>query len=83
MLTVTSAELHKDTKNIQNLADKEPVLIENGNSKQVLLDYDHYQKIVGKEADKPFVSAYDAFFANMSPELYQALAKLDDKDLED
>ena len=76
MLTVTSSDLHKDTKNIQDLANREPVLIDNGNNKQVLLDYDHYQKIVGKNADKPVVSLYESF-ANIPPDLADTLAEIE------
>lgn len=82
MLTVTISDLKKDTKNIQNLAHHEPVLIEGGDSKQVLLDYDHYQKIVGKDADKPFVSLYDTFVniaSQFSDEERAILADIDDE----
>lgn len=44
------------------------------------MSYDEYKKLVGVDADKPFVSLYDAFVTNMPDDLREALAQIDDDD---
>lgn len=78
MIEVTATTFAKNPTHFQLLATKEPVIVSNGEQKQILLDYDQYQQL----ADKPFVSLYDAIVANMSPELRQALQQMNDDDLE-
>lgn len=78
MIEVSATTFAKNPIHFQLLAKKEPVIVSNGEQKQVLLDYDHYQQLT----DKPFVSLYDAIYANMSPELRQALAQMSDDELE-
>ncbi|MDO5051026.1 MAG: hypothetical protein Q4D68_04730 [Moraxella equi] len=66
MISYGNADLHERIAHLQKLANKHPVLIQDGDTKQVLLDYEHYKELVGDDADRPFLSAYDAFVAMMS-----------------
>ena len=56
--------------------------LSNGDSKQVLIDYEQYRNSIANNTVKPFVSLYEAF-ANAPDELASALAEIDDNDEDD
>lgn len=66
MISYTNADLHNKTQELQELAKRTPVLIQDGETKQVLMSYDRYKELAGEQADKPFKSAYEAFMEMMS-----------------
>lgn len=82
MKIITSEQLHHRTQEIQKLAHIEPVLIANGDERQVLMDYDEYAKLAGFTPDKPFVSLGEIFM-NLPPEVASALAQVKDDDSEE
>lgn len=80
MISYTNDYLHQHTAELQKMAEQLPVLISDNGRKQVLMDYEHYKKLAGENADQPFISAYDAFMEMMSgytDEQLEALAKDD------
>lgn len=81
MIEFTADELTTRTAHIQRLAQNRPVLISDGEHKQVLMTYDDYLKL-GGEPQSQNQSFYETFFGNMPPELANALAKFDDDESE-
>lgn len=82
-ISYTHHDLQNRTLELQELAKKHPILIQDGETKQVLLNYDDYKKMAGEAADElRFLSLHDAIFTNMPAELYQLLAEMDDDELE-
>lgn len=72
--------MHEDTAHLQKLAKYSPILIQDGDTKQMLMSYEDYKKLAGNDADKPFVSAYDVFmqmFEGYSDEELEVLASDD------
>lgn len=80
MIAYTNADLHNKTAELQALASRTPILIADGDSKQVLMSYEQYQELGG--ADKSFVSAYDAYMAIMADWTDEQLNALADADVE-
>lgn len=78
MRAYTQQDLKQRTAELQAIAQTQPILIADGEQKQVLLSYDDYQKMLN---NKPFVSLADAF-ENIPEDIRQALASLDEADLE-
>lgn len=77
MIEVTVAEFIKNPGHIQSLAQKEPVIVGEGENKQILMDYDEYLSI---NSPTPHQGAYDAYMkimADFPKEKLDALA--DDK----
>lgn len=66
MISYTNADLAQNTAHLQQLANQLPILIADGDTKQVLMSYERYKELAGENADKPFVGAYDAFMEMMS-----------------
>lgn len=74
MIKVTNTQFIQNPSHIQHLAEQEPVLVENGDKTQVLMDYEQYAQMSGT---KPFVSAYDTYMqimSDFSPEELELLA---------
>lgn len=68
MIRIHSLHLQKDPANIQKLASYEPVIIDDNNKIQVLMDYDEFIRLGGKldiARDKDFISAYDTLYQSM------------------
>lgn len=63
MITIQSIS---DLKKAQQHAEQEPVIVSNGNQKQILMDYEQYEQLSNTKSNKPFVSAYDAYMQIMS-----------------
>lgn len=82
MISYTHADLHNKTQELQELAKRTPVLIQDGETKQVLMSYDRYKELAGEQVDKPFVSAYDAYMAIMADFSEEQLDALADADVE-
>lgn len=80
MMAYTNADLHHKTAELQALANHTPILIADGDTKQVLMSYKQYQELGG--ADKSFVSAYDAYMAIMADWTDEQLNALADADVE-
>lgn len=78
MIEISTAQFIQNPAHIQSLAEKEPVLLDNGKHKQVLMNYDDFLSL--NQTKKPFVSLYDALVTNMPTELREALAQIDDDD---
>lgn len=82
MIKVTNTQFIQNPSHIQHLAEQEPVLVENGDKTQVLMDYEQYAQLSGENPDKPFVSLYDAFSqiaSEFSDEEREILANVDDE----
>lgn len=65
MIEVTVAEFIKNPSHVQSLAQKEPVIVGDGDNKQVLMDYDEYQKSIGEDVNKPPMTGRE-FLAEMA-----------------
>lgn len=78
MIEISSSQFIQNPIHIQNLAEKEPVIVNDGTKKQVLMSYEDFLSLNAPQ--KPFVSLYDALVTNMPDELRQALAQIDDDD---
>lgn len=78
MIEITATEFLNNPAYVQMLAKKEPVIVDNGDYKQVLVDYDEF---INKtpNAEKSFVSLYDVF-TNIPEDLQKALAEIEDID---
>lgn len=76
MLQITTNEFLQNPNHFQTIAEKEPIIVENGEQKQILMSYDDFLKLNTK---KPAVSLYDVF-ANVPDELREALLLIDDVD---
>lgn len=79
MIKVTNTQFIQNPSHIQHLAEQEPVLVENGDKTQVLMDYEQYAQMSGT---KPFVSLYDMFeqiASEFSDEEREILANIDDE----
>lgn len=80
MISYTNADLHNKTAELQALANRTPILIDDGDTKQVLMSYEQYKTLSQENTGKPFVSAYDAYMqimADWSDEKLDALADAD------
>lgn len=81
-ISYTHHDLQNRTLELQELAKKHPILIQDGETKQVLLSYDDYKKMAGETADEPFESAYDFFVKMMADFSSEELALLADDSIE-
>lgn len=79
LLQITTHEFLQNPTHFQTLADKEPIIVENGEQKQILMNYSDFLKL---NPQKPAVSLYDVF-ANVPDELREALLLIDDDIEED
>lgn len=59
MISYTQHDLQNRTLELQELAKQHPVLIQTGETKQVLLSYADYQKMAGNIENEPLQSASD------------------------
>lgn len=82
MISYTNADLAQNTAHLQQLANELPILIADGDTKQVLMSYERYKELAGENADKPFISAYDAFMEMMSGYTDEELDALARDDIE-
>lgn len=83
MIEVSAVQFIQNPAHIQALATKEPVIVDNGKHKQVLMNYDDYQALTKKmDADKPSLSAYDAYMQIMSDYSDEELEALADDSVE-
>lgn len=64
MIKITRDEFAKNVQKFQEVAQKEPVLVTDGDKSQILLDYDDYKKLTTDV--HPAQNAYEAFFVGMS-----------------
>lgn len=79
MHRIYSQHLQRDPAYFQKLANDEPVLIDMGEKKQLLIDYDEFVKLGGKldiSQFDGFVSAYDNFVKVMSENFTEEELKL-------
>lgn len=81
MIEVTAVQFIQNPEHIQALAEKEPVIVDNGKQKQVLMNYDDYQALKKADTDKP-LSAYDAFIEMISDYTDEELVALAKDDIE-
>lgn len=85
MHRIYSQHLQRDPAYFQKLANDEPVLIDMGEKKQLLIDYDEFVRLGGKldiRKDKNFVSAYDSLMKIMSNYSEEELELLASDDIE-
>lgn len=80
MIEITAVQFVNNPTHYQTLAEQEPVVVDNGNQKQVLMNYDEFLTL--KTHSKPFVSLYQTF-ANVPDELREALSQIDDDEPDD
>lgn len=79
MIEIAATEFLNNPAYVQMLAEKEPVIVDNGTKKQVLMDYDEFINNAQANSQKSFVSLYDVF-TNIPEDLQKALAKIEDID---
>lgn len=65
---------------IQKIAQIEPVVITDGEKRQVLINYQDFLKMTASD-NKPFVSLGE-IFTNLPPEVAQALAQVEEDDID-
>lgn len=53
MMAYTNADLHHKTAELQALANHTPILIADGDTKQVLMSYEQYQELAGELDEVP------------------------------
>ena len=64
MIEVTVVQLAQNPDHIQKLAQKEPVLVADGDTKQVLMDYEQYKQLA--HVDEQPETAYEFLERMMS-----------------
>lgn len=80
MISYTNADLHNKTAELQALANRTPILIDDGDTKQVLMSYEQYQALAN--TDKSLNETQQFLSAMMAGLSKTEQALLADSDIE-